>query len=92
MAKVKTQFVCSNCGYSTPRYLGRCPNCGEWNTLVEEHFDKTPNRKSRVSFAGKQAKPQRLKEVSLTKTPRVKTKLQEFNRVLGGGVVPGSLV
>lgn len=92
MAKVKTQFVCSNCGYSTPRYLGRCPNCGEWNTLVEEHFDKKPDRKSRVSFAGKSAKPQRLKEVSLTKTPRVKTKLQEFNRVLGGGVVPGSLV
>lgn len=92
VAKAKTQFVCSNCGYSTPRYLGRCPNCGEWNTLTEEHFDTKPDRKSRVSFAGKSAKPQRLKEVSLTKTPRVKTKLKEFNRVLGGGVVPGSLV
>ena len=92
MAKAKTQFVCSNCGYSTPRYLGRCPNCGEWNTLTEEHFDTKPDRKSRVSFAGKAAKPQQLKDVSLTKTPRVTTKLREFNRVLGGGVVPGSLV
>jgi len=92
VAKAKTQFVCSNCGYSTPRYLGRCPNCGEWNTLAEEHFDNKPDRKSRVSFAGKAAMPQRLKEVTMSKTPRGKTKLREFNRVLGGGVVPGSLV
>ncbi|GEK29263.1 DNA repair protein RadA [Furfurilactobacillus siliginis] len=93
MAKPKTQFVCQNCGYSSPRYLGRCPNCGEWNTLVEEKMvDDTPNRKARVSFTGQTAKAELIKDVSLKEVPRVKTNLQEFNRVLGGGVVPGSLV
>ncbi len=93
MAKVKTQFVCQNCGYNSPRYLGRCPNCGEWNTLVEERIaDEVPNRKSRVSFGGQSAKAELIKDVSLEEVPRVKTNLKEFNRVLGGGVVPGSLV
>lgn len=93
MAKAKTQFVCQNCGYSSPRYLGRCPNCGEWNTLVEEKIsDDVPNRKARVSFTGQTATAQPIKDVSLAEVPRVKTALKEFNRVLGGGVVPGSLV
>ncbi|GKT02751.1 DNA repair protein RadA [Furfurilactobacillus entadae] len=93
MAKTKTQFVCQNCGYNSPRYLGRCPNCGEWNTLVEEKMaDDVPNRKARVSFTGKTAKAELIKDVSLAEVPRVDTGLTEFNRVLGGGVVPGSLV
>ena len=93
MAKTKTQFVCQNCGYNSPRYLGRCPNCGEWNTLVEEKIaDEVPNRKSRVSLGGETAKAELIKDVSLEEVPRVKTSLKEFNRVLGGGVVPGSLV
>ncbi|MGV0167955.1 DNA repair protein RadA [Furfurilactobacillus sp. WILCCON 0119] len=93
MAKTKTQFVCQNCGYNSPRYLGRCPNCGEWNTLVEEKMaDDVPNRKARVSFTGKTAKAELIKDVSLAEVPRVETGLTEFNRVLGGGVVPGSLV
>ncbi|GEP19134.1 DNA repair protein RadA [Pediococcus argentinicus] len=93
MAKVKTKFVCQECGYVSPRFLGRCPNCGKWNTLVEEREVEPKNeRKSRVSFEGEHSKPQLIKNVSMEDSPRVKTQMEEFNRVLGGGVVPGSLV
>lgn len=90
--KKKNEFVCQNCGYISPKYLGRCPNCGEWNTLVEEVISDTPTRHSRVSLTGEMSKPQKLKEVTAQKEPRVKTQLGELNRVLGGGVVPGSMV
>ncbi|KRN93339.1 DNA repair protein RadA [Pediococcus stilesii] len=93
MAKVKTQFLCTNCGYVSPKFLGRCPNCGKWNTLVEERISEPKNeRKSRVSFEGKSSKPQLISEVKMHEEPRVKTGMEEFNRVLGGGVVDGSLV
>lgn len=92
MAKVKTQFVCQNCGYSSPRFLGRCPNCGEWNTLVEEKVQSAADRKSRVSMNGTTVKPTKINEIKMGETPRVKTKLKELNRVLGGGIVPGSLI
>jgi len=93
MAKVKTHFVCSNCGDISQRYLGRCSNCGAWGTLVEEEIpsDKV-DRKNRVNLAGQVAKVERLNQVELEEVPRVKTKIEEFNRVLGGGVVPGSMV
>lgn len=93
MAKTKTQFVCSNCGYVSQRYMGRCVNCGAWGTLVEEvmQSEKT-DRKSRVNLAGEIAKVERLNDVDIQETPRIKTDLDEFNRVLGGGVVPGSMV
>ncbi|MHC9536641.1 DNA repair protein RadA [Dellaglioa sp. BT-FLS60] len=93
MAKVKTQFVCQNCGYTSPKYLGRCPNCGEWNTLVEEREQsQKADRKARVSFTGNAVKPELLDDVSMAEQERVETDLGELNRVLGGGVVPGSLV
>ncbi|MCM0598256.1 DNA repair protein RadA [Periweissella fabalis] len=93
MAKIKTQFLCSNCGYISPKYLGRCPNCGEWGTLVEERIQPdTPDRKSRVSLDGEVAKVAKIGDVSTEDTPRVKVQLSELNRVLGGGVVPGSMV
>lgn len=93
MAKVKTQFLCSECGYVSPKFLGRCPNCGKWNTLVEERISEPKNeRKSRVSFEGKSSKPQLISEVKMHEEPRVKTGMEELNRVLGGGVVDGSLV
>ncbi|MHC9532243.1 DNA repair protein RadA [Dellaglioa sp. L3N] len=93
MAKVKTQFVCQNCGYTSPKYLGRCPNCGEWNTLVEEREQsQKADRKARVSFTGNAVKPELLDDVSMAEQERVETNLGELNRVLGGGVVPGSLV
>lgn len=93
MAKVKTQFVCNNCGYASPKFLGRCPNCGKWNTLVEERMsDPKAERKSRVGFDGKHTQPQLISDVAMHEEPRVKTGMEELNRVLGGGVVDGSLV
>ena len=94
MAKSKTHFVCQNCGYISPRFLGRCPNCGQWNTLVEEVDQSTIKqpKTTTTTLTGIVAKPQRINEIDTQKTPRVKTQLHEFNRVLGGGIVPGSLV
>lgn len=94
MAKAKTHFVCQNCGYTSPRFLGRCPNCGQWNTLVEE-VDQTTVKKPQTTtttLTGIVAKPQKINEINTKETPRVKTKLNELNRVLGGGIVPGSLI
>ncbi|MGM0214155.1 DNA repair protein RadA [Enterococcus sp. AZ109] len=90
--KAKTQFICQECGYVSPKYLGRCPNCGRWNTLVEEVIQDTEDRRNRVSLTGEKAQPTLLKDVVFKKETRIKTQLAELNRVLGGGVVPGSLV
>ncbi|ELY8292598.1 DNA repair protein RadA [Enterococcus sp. AZ120] len=90
--KAKVQFECQSCGYVSPKYLGRCPNCGQWNSMVEEVIQDTSDRRARVSLTGKKTQPQRLSEVVPKKELRVKTELVELNRVLGGGVVPGSLV
>lgn len=91
MAKKKSSFVCQNCGYKSAKYLGRCPNCGEWSSFVEE-VEVQEVKNQRVSMTGKRSKPLKLDEVELFDTPRIETDLDEFNRVLGGGVVPGSLV
>ncbi|MFT8595177.1 MAG: DNA repair protein RadA [Lentilactobacillus hilgardii] len=95
MAKVKTQFVCQNCGYISPRYLGRCPNCNEWNTLVEETIAPKSNstRTAGLRRTGvDEVKPEPLSSVTFQSEPRFKTGMEELNRVLGGGVVPGSLI
>lgn len=94
MAKVKTRYVCQNCGYVSPRYLGRCPNCSEWNTLVEEVEQKSATVKAapRVTLTGTTNTPQKIDTIEISQTPRVDTKNGELNRVLGGGVVPGSMV
>lgn len=93
MAKAKIQYVCQNCGYSSSRYLGRCPNCGEWNSLVEEKVQSaTPTSSSRVSLAGVKTKPTKIKEIKMGQMPRTQTKIRELDRVLGGGIVPGSLI
>ncbi len=89
--KTKTEFVCQSCGYTSPKYLGRCPNCGTWNQMVEEIIP-TEEKKTLGTSLGFHAKAQRLDEVDMKKEARVKTDMEEFNRVLGGGVVPGSLV
>ncbi|MEO1769290.1 DNA repair protein RadA [Candidatus Enterococcus ferrettii] len=90
--KAKTQFICQECGYVSPKYLGRCPNCGRWNTMVEEAVQDTEDRRNRVSLTGEKAQPTLLKDVVFKKETRIETQLAELNRVLGGGVVPGSLV
>jgi DNA repair protein RadA len=93
VAKAKTKFVCQNCGYVSPRYLGRCPNCGSWNQMVEEveHQESTKATPSRRT-SDLESKPVKINDVSFEKEPRVKTDLSELNRVLGGGIVPGSLI
>lgn len=92
MAKKKNEFVCQECGYISPKYLGRCPNCGNWNTLVEEIIQEKATRHSRVSLTGETTKPEKLDKIVFKKETRVQTDLEELNRVLGGGVVPGSMV
>ena len=95
MAKASTRFVCSNCGYVSPTYLGRCPNCGEWNTFEEETVTKNDTKTAnvtRVSFEGKKSRPTLIDDVDAHDAPRYKIESNELNRVLGGGVVPGSLV
>ena len=92
MAKIKTQFVCQNCGYSSPRFLGRCPNCGAWNQMDEEREQPAASAKSSFTISGRATEPEQISTVNIQKEPRIKTELNELNRVLGGGVVPGSLI
>lgn len=99
MAKPRTIFFCSNCGTSAPKWLGKCPQCGEWNTFQEELIQKeTVAEEKRKSWAptmgGRAESPKAvlLEQVQTGKTPRLATPDQELNRVLGGGIVPGSLV
>lgn len=95
MVKVKTQYTCQSCGYTSPRYLGRCPNCGAWNSMLEEIQATSVSKakaQPRKNLAGSTVKPQLINEISAKQTIRVETKLAELNRVLGGGIVPGSLV
>ena len=90
--KAKIQFECQHCGYTSPKYLGKCPNCGSWNSLVEVTIQDTDDRRVRASLTGEKTRPTKIADVVPKKEPRVKTKLGELNRVLGGGVVPGSLI
>jgi len=99
MAKPRTIFFCSNCGASAPKWLGKCPQCGEWNTFQEELIQKeTVAEEKRRSWAptmgGRSESPKAvlLEQVQTGKTPRLATPDLELNRVLGGGIVPGSLV
>ncbi|MBY4981183.1 DNA repair protein RadA [Streptococcus suis] len=91
IAKKKTTFVCQSCEYHSPKYLGRCPNCGSWSSFVEE-VEVAEVKNERVSLTGEKTRPMKLNEVSSIQVARTKTDMEEFNRVLGGGVVPGSLV
>lgn len=91
IAKKKTTFVCQSCEYHSPKYLGRCPNCGSWSSFVEE-VEVAEVKNERVSLTGEKTRPMKLNEVSSIQVARTKTNMEEFNRVLGGGVVPGTLV
>ena len=92
MAKVKTRYVCQNCSYISPRMLGRCPNCGAWNQLVEELEPQKVIAPVTPNSAGETKQPVKLSEITFNEEKRVHTGLTELDRVLGGGVVPGSLV
>ena len=87
--KASSVFECQHCGHASPKWLGRCPDCGSWNSFVEEKR----GRPGAVSLAHRdEAKVTRLSEVSTEATPRLPTGNVEFDRVLGGGIVPGSLI
>jgi DNA repair protein RadA/Sms len=90
MSKIPTLFECQSCGYSSAKWLGRCPDCGSWNSFVEEKRVLKPKPSSLASRQGSRAT--RLGDVSLGTAPRIVTAIEEFNCVLGGGIVPGSLV
>lgn len=96
MAKTKTVYICSHCGADSPKWLGKCPNCGEWNTYVEEVVAKeVPSAKRPVPSGLSErglARPVLLRDITAEKEDRLDMKDQELNRVLGGGLVKGSLV
>ena len=94
MAKVKTTFFCQNCGSQFAKWQGQCTACKEWNTIVEEVIQKETKSdwKSQSSTASKRAsKPLKIAEIDSSQDARLNTLDDEFNRVLGGGIVPGSL-
>lgn len=93
MAKVKSAFFCQNCGYEAPKWLGKCPSCNEWNTFVEEIVEKQlPQVVAFSTSNGRNAKAQSLDEIVSNGQRRIQLTDPEINRVLGGGLVPGSLV
>lgn len=89
MAKSKTIFLCRECGFDSPKWLGRCPGCGLWNTMVEETVQNSTSTSMQV---GSGAKPQLIKDFDETDDLRQPTGITELDRVLGGGIVAGSLV
>lgn len=96
MVKTKTVFVCSNCGADSPKWVGKCPNCGEWNTYVEEIVAKESSARNRTVASlrqdGEKSRPVLLKEITSEEETRIDLHDAELNRVLGGGLVKGSLV
>ncbi len=93
MAKAKSVFVCNNCGAESPKWIGKCPSCGQWNTYIEEVIVKAKSSSSVNSFLEtKKVKPQAITEIAISDIPRINTSNIELDRVLGGGMVPGSMI
>lgn len=94
MAKVKSKHVCQNCGYENPKWLGKCPECLQWNTFVEEIEEKmTPRQESLAKQASRStSRPVSINSIAPKREERFSTSIPELDRVLGGGVIPGSLV
>ena len=93
MAKIKTAFLCQNCGTQSSQWMGQCKNCGEWNTIVEEVIDKGEDKKVWKNPRHKTSSPVlNIREVNPLGETRISTKNAELDRVLGGGIVPGSVI
>ncbi len=90
MSKIQTRYVCQSCAYESPRWVGKCPNCAEWNTFVEELSKKTSAHKARARPAASAAVA--LSGIDLTHEERLTTHMAECDRVLGGGIVRGSVI
>ncbi len=92
MAKTKVVYVCSECGYETAKWMGKCPSCNNWGTLQEDvRTDVAPSRMASAVYQS-QAFAQTLSEIDTNKEVRFKTDIRELDRVLGGGIVKGSVV
>lgn len=93
MAKNKTAYVCDNCGYDSPKWIGKCPSCGQWNTFKEITIGTTRQvARATVTSSLAKSKPKTLREISSKEQPRIDTHDPELNRVLGGGLVKGSII
>lgn len=88
--KTKTVWFCSSCGYESPKWLGKCPGCGEWNTFVEEKVNASKGKAGKKGLV-KSSRPVKLSEIEIKEETRMKMPSEELNRVLGGGLVAGSL-
>lgn len=88
MAKEKTMWFCSECGGNSPKWVGRCPDCGAWNTMVEERVKSTKGSKSTTLSSRTISKPQKVSEIQAIDEPRIKMPSKELNRVLGGDWLP----
>lgn len=87
-----SKYVCQQCGYESTGWMGKCPECGTWNSLVETVVSTAKSEKGKTKSTGTGAKPIKLSEIRKTATKRISTKISELDRVLGGGLVPGQVV
>ena len=93
MAKAKIRYVCTSCGSVSSRWLGRCPQCGEWNTMAEETVTpEAPKAAQSMARSGPSSQATSLSDIALEDMTRVETGIGELDRVLGGGIVPGALI
>lgn len=95
MAKIKKAFFCQNCGAQSPKWVGKCPSCNQWNTFIEEIIEKGNSPESWQSTTDStptKSKARKLKDISVESLTRLNTHSEELNRVLGGGLVPGSVI
>ncbi len=91
MSATKTIYTCQNCGFQSPKWIGKCTSCGEWNTMVEEIIEKKKTT-GNVAIRHLENQPITLENIQAAKTQRIVAGIHEFDRVLGGGIVPGSLI
>jgi DNA repair protein RadA/Sms len=91
VAKAKIIYACQTCGYQSPKWLGRCPDCNQWNSLVEEKQERAAHPRGELSLGSKE-EPSAIHEINTAEEGRALTGMGEFDRVLGGGLVPGSVI
>lgn len=93
MAKQKTQYECVSCGYASPKWLGSCPSCNEWNTFVEvQKFENKTKHKAKIAGINEDVRPVAINEIEATQNNRFYSKIGELDRVLGGGFLPGAYI
>ncbi|MEA3317097.1 MAG: DNA repair protein RadA, partial [Bacteroidota bacterium] len=91
MAKLKTVYICQECGIEVSKWVGRCPSCGAWNSIVEHKVSKSNKSKTTDAYHEK-SKPQLISDIKLNSEHRIISGINEFDRIIGGGFVPGSVI